>query len=1162
MGISETVGVRFIGDGKGMIGVVRTTRKEVDRAAKSMNAASRSAKKMGAASKLAGNSMRLFSGIMGVGVVGALGLAIKRTAEFEKKMLEVSTLLDDTSGLDSMTASVKELASQFGPSSIEQASALYSIISAGAASAAEATDTLTVANKLALGGVTDIETAADGLTSIMNAYAGQVGDATEISDALFVAVKAGKTTIGELSESIGDAAPIAAQLGVSLDELLASTATLTKGGISTAQAFTSLTGILAAVAKPTAKARAEAERLGLDFSTTALKAKGFVKFMEDVKEATEGNIDSMAQLFGRLEGLKGALVITGSGASDLADNMVKMNEKAGETEIAANKLKVALDFKWKTFIADVDNLSISIGLKLKNAILALAELLGGVNATIAEFTGLENKASIEAALWALMTGDVTKAANELNTVVKNLFSSTDELTEKTKTLTDNMDSFGAVMMAVHGGTVTMGEALNRLELEKTAQDALDNAAAFDEWKKSAEEAGKAAAKMAKDAKKEWDDWVKTAEKAGAELLQQKKDVVDYIALLEDELILMRLGNDEREKEEAVRKAGAMATVEQKEKIRELIGEIQAETKALEESIDMIEQWEKIFDNAVENMQRAFGELIYDALWEDGKKSFEDFAETLLDIWKKMIDEMIAAWLTSGIMGLLAGQGFAGFNIGALGGGGGGKGITALFGGGGGTKIIAGGPLKGTTGFGGQSVASSGGGGAIQSGAIVAGPGAQVIAGDVVVTALPETAPIVGEALSGTGVAGFTGGGVGAVGAGALPGGVSSATYTGLIAGKTGGVGVGAGSGAGAGAGLAAVAVPAAAFVAGVMVSEKLFPNKTPAQVIKEAFEEGVTSTIGGVDIFGKSAVQPVLAEGAGGDLKDFIKGQGGGAAEHEGLGTILTGISGKDVDNVHIQTMLEQYKELQIIIPEIAAASEQAFASMGVGADEVANALKDGIVDGAEQAALGIGQLGPITADQFSQIVAAVDSGALSLEGLQGKTALTRDEMKLLGEIGVLSMDAIKDEGSRTSITLENDFSRAGGVIKSTMQGAAQAASGALASAAGNMTGQLNNVTSAARTAASAVSSIGSFGSGGNLNPNRFAEGGVVRSPTFALIGERGPEAVIPLKNGKVPIDLPDNSGPRLVVNNDSNKTMDELLAETKRMRESLDDMAAGMRGI
>jgi len=99
----------------------------------------------------------------------------------------------------------------FGSMPTETAKGFYQAISAGASSVEQATEAMTAANKLAIGGVTDIETAVDGLTSSMNAYGGEAGSFTDISDSMFTAVKAGKTTIGELANSIGAVAPLAAQ---------------------------------------------------------------------------------------------------------------------------------------------------------------------------------------------------------------------------------------------------------------------------------------------------------------------------------------------------------------------------------------------------------------------------------------------------------------------------------------------------------------------------------------------------------------------------------------------------------------------------------------------------------------------------------------------------------------------------------------------------------------------------------------------------------------------------------------------------------------------------------------------------------------------------------------------------------------------------------------
>ena len=106
-------------------------------------------------------------------------------------------------------------------------------------------------------------------------------------------------------------------------------------------------------------------------------------------------------------------------------------------------------------------------------------------------------------------------------------------------------------------------------------------------------------------------------------------------------------------------------------------------KETEESTNEIQ---KIWDNMIQNMQRNFADTIHGALWEKGISSFQDFGNALLDIWKRAISEMVAAWATSGLSRILTGGG--GGIGGAIGGGAGGalgllQGVGALSGGGGG-----------------------------------------------------------------------------------------------------------------------------------------------------------------------------------------------------------------------------------------------------------------------------------------------------------------------------------------------------------------------------------------------------------------------------------------------------------------------------------------------
>lgn len=322
----------------------------------------------------------------------AAGMAASTRAsiQFKDALAEVSTLLDDTPGqLDQISAAALRQAVTFGSMPVEQTKAFYQIISAGAADATEATITLTAANKLAVGGVTTVTVAADGLTSILNAYGVEAGTATNVSDALFVAMRAGKTDIEQLSRNIGNVAPLASTAGVALGDLLAATAALTKGGVKTSVAMQGIRAIIAAIIKPSSEAATEAKRLEIAFNATVteaeridfsfnaagLKAKGFAVFLDELKTVTGGNVASIAKLFGGVEALSPVLDLTGKAAKSFADILSDMLRKAGETEKAFTKMSKSPGFQIKRTLALIAVIAIRAGDKLSSVLAPALELV-------------------------------------------------------------------------------------------------------------------------------------------------------------------------------------------------------------------------------------------------------------------------------------------------------------------------------------------------------------------------------------------------------------------------------------------------------------------------------------------------------------------------------------------------------------------------------------------------------------------------------------------------------------------------------------------------------------------------------------------------------------------------------------------------------------------
>jgi len=168
-----------------------------------------------------------FRRVATVGVASFIAL-IKYGNAFRASMAEVKTMLgDDKSALPELTRQVRELSGAFGLAKKTLADGLYQALSAGVP-ASNAIEFLTVASKAAVGGVTDVKTAVDGLTSVMNAYGIEAARVSDVSDILFTVVKEGKINFEELSQNIGNIAPFAKVARVGIEDLSAMIATLVK----------------------------------------------------------------------------------------------------------------------------------------------------------------------------------------------------------------------------------------------------------------------------------------------------------------------------------------------------------------------------------------------------------------------------------------------------------------------------------------------------------------------------------------------------------------------------------------------------------------------------------------------------------------------------------------------------------------------------------------------------------------------------------------------------------------------------------------------------------------------------------------------------------------------------------------------------------------------
>ena len=249
---------------------------------------------------------------------------IANVGQFNKAMTEVSTISKEvTENMADYKKQVAGLTADIPIGATEAAKALYQIVSAGQ-QGANAMKVLEVSAKAAVGGVTETATAADTITTLLNAYHLSASEAESISDKLFTTVRLGKTTMTELGASIAQAAPTAAAYGVSMNELLGAVATLTKQGVPTAIAMTQINAAIT-----------EAVNV---LGDSAFEGRTFAEALGEIRDSADGSMTALKGSITNIRALKGALGLTGDAASTAKSDLEAMANATGAAESAFQKM--------------------------------------------------------------------------------------------------------------------------------------------------------------------------------------------------------------------------------------------------------------------------------------------------------------------------------------------------------------------------------------------------------------------------------------------------------------------------------------------------------------------------------------------------------------------------------------------------------------------------------------------------------------------------------------------------------------------------------------------------------------------------------------------------------------------------------------------------------
>lgn len=322
---------------------------------------------------------RAMTGLFGTGMAigGAYMLTrslreiSREAATFEHQMAKVSTMLDSQSMsiLPRYRDQILDMSIAFGEGTTALTEGMYQILSA-TIGPKRAMDVLATSAKSAKAGFTETGISANLITTILKSYSLEAIYAGAVSDKLFSTIKRGKTVLEELNANMGKVAALAATAGVSLDDFLAAISTLTRAGMPTEIALTSIRAILSTFLKPDPKAKKLAwEEFGLALNTATLRGLRLVGVLDKLRNASAEQIAIIMPERRALAGLAAALRNADSAAVDLDLHI----NSAGQTQEAFAKMTGTTAFQMGRYRSSIAAVKTELGEGLLPALGSAAE---------------------------------------------------------------------------------------------------------------------------------------------------------------------------------------------------------------------------------------------------------------------------------------------------------------------------------------------------------------------------------------------------------------------------------------------------------------------------------------------------------------------------------------------------------------------------------------------------------------------------------------------------------------------------------------------------------------------------------------------------------------------------------------------------------------------
>lgn len=293
------------------------------------------AKQSGAA--LAAN-MQKIGGAMTAGltlpILGVAAASVKMANDLNKSLANVGSLGVGAERLKEMKKGIQDLSIETAQSTDDIAAGMYEVVSAFG-DGADAMKILRINTKAAKAGLASIPDTIKMTSAVTKAWGDTSAEAVQhVADLGLKTVELGQTTLPELATSVQGVTLMSKNLSITQEELFAVMAAGTGVIGSASEVATKLRGAQQAFLAPNAAMTKAITEMGYQSAQAMIEQEGLGNTFLKIAEYAEDTNTPITDLYTSVEGLQFAMFMAGEGADQYAKKLDAMQNVTGKTDEA------------------------------------------------------------------------------------------------------------------------------------------------------------------------------------------------------------------------------------------------------------------------------------------------------------------------------------------------------------------------------------------------------------------------------------------------------------------------------------------------------------------------------------------------------------------------------------------------------------------------------------------------------------------------------------------------------------------------------------------------------------------------------------------------------------------------------------------------------------